>query len=240
VKFNLTKEFLMYRSIKNSYFIAALMGFIISGLVSAPFASYARSGDASKLSKSEAIRTLIQNKSVLQSHLRTMGDFYEAREFVDGVSMDQIKQEIVNDMDSVMNEHISNTRKRTDLPTIDKETKIKIYQAKLELEKKNILNDRDFSAKDYYYNMADRLESRDIDFIPFQKDDRWYESVVDCFLFLIGVGLVVLIVGGVIALLAASDHHDRHDGHHCSRVWVPGYYDHHHHWQKGHYERNCP
>ncbi|MEK7791471.1 MAG: hypothetical protein AAB309_07590 [Deltaproteobacteria bacterium] len=210
---------------------AGILGLLIASLVYQPFAVYAN--NSSRVDNKE-IAKVLKNKSLLQSELRRLGDYYEKREFEEGISSEQIKEEIVKNFEAVVEEQKKQIDSRTSLNTEEKEARKAIYDARLAVDKKEIMNDADFNARNYFYTLADRLGARDINGIPFESSDNGWESTVDMFLLLIGVGIIFAVVG-LLVWAAGNSNHNRH----CHRHWVPEYYDSMGHWHAGYWHYDC-
>ncbi len=219
------------KKILKGHAAAGILGLLIASLVYQPFAVYAN--NSSRVDDKE-IAKILKNKSLLQSELRRLGDYYEKREFEDGISSGQIKEEIMKNLEVVVEELKKQIDSRTSLNNREKEARKAIYDARLAVDKKEISNDPDFNARDYFYALADRLGARDINGIPFESSDNGWESTADMFLLLIGIGIIFAVVGLLIWAVGSSNH-----GSHCHKHWVPGYYDAWGHWHSGHWEYDC-
>lgn len=221
------------KKILKGHAAAGILGLLIASLVYLPMSAYAN-GSPNRSNDAE-IAKVIKNKALIQSELRRLGDYYEQREFGDGIAPEQIKREIIKNFESVVEEQKKQIDSRTSLNNQEKEARKAIYDARLAVDKKEITNDADFNARDYFYTLADRLGARDINGIPFEKSDNGGESAVDIFLLLIGVGIIFAVVG-LLIWAAGSDHHHNNN---CHKHWVPGYYDEWGHWHSGYWDYDC-
>lgn len=219
------------KKILKGYAAAGILGLLIASLVYLPMSAYAN-GSPNRSNDAE-IAKVIKNKALIQSELRRLGDYYEQREFGDGIAPEQIKREIIKNFEAVVEEQKKQIDSRTSLNKQEKEARKAIYDARLAVDKKEITNDADFNARDYFYTLADRLGARDINGIPFEKSDNGGESAVDIFLLLIGVGIIFAVVG--LLIWAAGSNHNRN----CHKHWVPGYYDAWGHWHSGYWDYDC-
>jgi len=205
--------------------ISFILALACIALVGSPMSAFA---DPSKSTKSKIADDWASHKKQIQTKLQNLGDYFEKREFDEGISVSQIQSEIIANLKEYTEQRKKALR---DKQVPQAEELIQKLDAQLALDIREITADEDFNPKDYFYRIAERLDGRDVNGIPFENSDEWYESMTDVLILLIGGAIVV---GIIFLIIWASD-----DDPNCTRHWQHGYYDPWGYWVSGHYYYTC-